>query len=74
VLGIDAEVNPVIGKKLRRGIYASDRIHSLVMGFPGSGKTRFLLSMIKQRIDHGEGFIWCWTLVVILHQVFLLVL
>ncbi|MCL2686713.1 MAG: type IV secretory system conjugative DNA transfer family protein [Candidatus Bathyarchaeota archaeon] len=56
VLGIDAEVDPVIGKKLKRGIYASDRIHSLVMGFPGSGKTRFLLSMIKQHIDHGEGF------------------
>ncbi|MDR0461703.1 MAG: type IV secretion system DNA-binding domain-containing protein [Nitrososphaerota archaeon] len=56
VLGIDAEVDPVIGKKLKRGIYGSDRIHSLVMGFPGSGKTRFLLSMIKQHIDHGEGF------------------
>jgi hypothetical protein len=56
VLGVDAEVDPVIGKKLRRGIYASDRIHSLVMGFPGSGKTRFLLSMIKQHIDYGEGF------------------
>ena len=56
MLGIDAEVDPVIGKKLKRGIYASDRIHSLVMGFPGSGKTRFLLSMIKQHIDHGEGF------------------
>ncbi|MDR2571218.1 MAG: type IV secretion system DNA-binding domain-containing protein, partial [Oscillospiraceae bacterium] len=56
VLGVDAEVDPVIGKKLKRGIYASDRIHSLVMGFPGSGKTRFLLSMIKQHIDHGEGF------------------
>jgi hypothetical protein len=57
VLGVDAEVDPVIGKKLKRGIYASDRIHSLVMGFPGSGKTRFLLSMIKQHIDHGEGFL-----------------
>jgi len=57
VLGVDAEVDPVIGRKLRRGIYASDRIHSLVMGFPGSGKTRFLLSMIKQHIDHGEGFL-----------------
>jgi hypothetical protein len=57
VLGVDAEVDPVIGKKLRRGIYASDRIHSLVMGFPGSGKTRFLLSMIKQHIDNDEGFL-----------------
>jgi len=57
VLGIDAEVDPVVGKKLKRGIYASDRIHSLVMGFPGSGKTRFLLSMIKQHIDNDEGFL-----------------
>ena len=56
VLGIDAEIDPAIGKKLNRGIYASDRIHSLVMGFPGSGKTRFLLSMIKQHIDNNEGF------------------
>ena len=56
VLGIDAEIDPAIGKKLKRGIYASDRIHSLVMGFPGCGKTRFLLSMIKQHIDNGEGF------------------
>ena len=56
ILGIDAETDPVIGKKLKRGIYASDKIHSLVMGFPGSGKTRFLLSMIKQHIDHNEGF------------------
>jgi len=57
VLGVDAEVDPVVGKKLRRGIYGSDRIHSLVMGFPGSGKTRFLLSMIKQHIDNDEGFL-----------------
>jgi len=56
VLGVDAEIDPVIGKKLRRGIYASDRIHSLVMGFPGCGKTRFLLSQIKQHITHNEGF------------------
>ncbi|MDR2204198.1 MAG: type IV secretory system conjugative DNA transfer family protein, partial [Nitrososphaerota archaeon] len=56
VLGIDAEIEPVIGKKLKRGIYSVDRIHSLVMGFPGCGKTRFLLSMIKQHIDYDEGF------------------
>jgi len=56
VLGIDAEIDPTIGKKLSRGIYATDRIHTLVMGFPGSGKTRFLLSIIKQHIDHNEGF------------------
>jgi len=56
VLGIDAEIDPAVGKKLKRGIYSADRIHSLVMGFPGCGKTRFLLSMIKQHIDHGEGF------------------
>ncbi|MCL1976494.1 MAG: type IV secretory system conjugative DNA transfer family protein [Candidatus Bathyarchaeota archaeon] len=57
VLGIDAEVDPCIGRKLERGIYASDRIHTLVMGFPGCGKTRFLLSMIKQHIDKNEGFL-----------------
>ena len=56
VLGVDAEIDPAIGKKLRRGIYASDRIHSLVMGFPGCGKTRFLLSQIKQHITNNEGF------------------
>jgi hypothetical protein len=57
VLGVDAEIDPVVGRKLSRGIYASDRIHMLVMGFPGSGKTRFLLSMIKQHIDADEGFL-----------------
>ena len=41
VLGVDAEVDPVVGKKLRRGIYASDRIHSLVMGFRGLVKLVF---------------------------------
>ncbi|MCL2135872.1 MAG: type IV secretory system conjugative DNA transfer family protein [Candidatus Bathyarchaeota archaeon] len=57
VLGIDADVDPVVGCKLERGIYSMDRVHSLVMGFPGCGKTRFLLSMIKQHIDCGEGFL-----------------
>jgi len=57
VLGVDAEVDPCIGRKLNRGIYASDRIHTLVMGFPGCGKTRFLLSQIKQHIDKNEGFL-----------------
>ncbi|MDR2720604.1 MAG: type IV secretion system DNA-binding domain-containing protein [Nitrososphaerota archaeon] len=57
VLGIDAEIDPCIGKKLQRGIYSTDRIHTLVMGFPGCGKTRFLLSMIKQHIDKNEGFL-----------------
>jgi len=56
VLGIDAEIDPAIGKKLKRGIYTTDRIHTLVMRFPGCGKTRFLLSMIKQHITHNEGF------------------
>jgi len=57
VLGIDAEIDPCIGHKLKRGIYSTDRIHTLVMGFPGCGKTRFLLSMIKQHIDKNEGFL-----------------
>ena len=55
-MGVDAEVDPAVGRKLKRGIYGSDRIHSLVMGFPGCGKTRFLLSMVKQHIVHNEGF------------------
>jgi len=55
-LGLDAQIDPSVGRKLRRGIYASDRIHMLVVGFPGCGKTRFLLSLIKQHIDHDEGF------------------
>jgi hypothetical protein len=57
VLGVDAEIDPAVGHKLKRGIYATDRIHSLVTGFPGCGKTRFLLSMIKQHIDNDEGFL-----------------
>jgi len=56
VLGVDAEVDPVIGRKLRRGVSAVDRVHCLVLGFPGCGKSRFLLSLIKQHIDCGEGF------------------
>ena len=55
VLGIDAEIDPCIGHKKQRGVYSADRIHTLVMGFPGCGKTRFLLSMIKQHIDNNEG-------------------
>jgi len=55
VLGIDAEIDPCIGHKKERGVYSADRIHTLVMGFPGCGKTRFLLSMIKQHINHNEG-------------------
>ena len=56
VLGIDAEIDPCIGHKLKREIYSTDRIHTLVMGFPGCGKTRFLLSMIKQHIDKTKAF------------------
>ncbi|MDR1993192.1 MAG: type IV secretory system conjugative DNA transfer family protein, partial [Nitrososphaerota archaeon] len=55
-LGIDAEIDPAVGKKMKRGVRGADRIHTLVMGFPGCGKTRFLLSQIKQHIDHKEGF------------------
>ncbi|MCL2134940.1 MAG: hypothetical protein FWH37_05220 [Candidatus Bathyarchaeota archaeon] len=46
-VSIDAEIDPAIGKKLKEGIYSVVRIHSLVMGFLGCGKTCFLLSMIK---------------------------
>ncbi|MCL1976719.1 MAG: type IV secretion system DNA-binding domain-containing protein [Candidatus Bathyarchaeota archaeon] len=56
VLGIDAEIDPASGRKLKRGIYAADRSHMLVMGLPRYDKTCFILSQIKQHIDHDEGF------------------
>jgi hypothetical protein len=56
VLGVDVEVDPVGGRKLKRGIYAADKSHMLVMGLHRYDKTRFLLSQIKQHIDHEEGF------------------
>jgi len=57
VFGVDAQVDPVCGKRFRRGIFGCDRIHTLVMGFPGCGKTRFLLSLILQHVECGEGFL-----------------
>jgi len=56
VLGIDVEIDPARGRKLKRGIYAADKSHMLVMGLSRYDKTRFLLSQIKQHIDHDEGF------------------
>ena len=54
--GVDPRPDPSTGKRLRRGIYASDRVHTLIVGRTGYGKTRLLLSMIKQHIDNDEGF------------------
>jgi hypothetical protein len=56
-LGVDADINPTIGHKIKRDIYATDRIHTLVRGFPECGKTRYLLSMIKQHINNNESFL-----------------
>ncbi|MGB9694235.1 MAG: helicase HerA domain-containing protein, partial [Fervidobacterium sp.] len=38
------------------GIYKSDRIHMAVFGFPGTGKSTFLLSQIYQNILDRDGF------------------
>jgi len=50
VLGID-------GSGAKRGIYKRDRMHMAVFGFPGTGKSTFLLNLIKQNIDGDEGFL-----------------
>ncbi|MDR1992530.1 MAG: type IV secretory system conjugative DNA transfer family protein [Nitrososphaerota archaeon] len=57
VLGVDVDVDPSVGRRLKRGVYAVDRGHCLVMGCSGCSKTQFLLSMIKQHIDCDEGFL-----------------
>jgi len=49
ILGVD-------GSGTRRGIYKRDRMHIAVFGFPGTGKSTFLLNLIKQNIDGDEGF------------------
>jgi len=49
VLGVDSS-----GRG--RGIYKKDRMHMAVVGFPGTGKSTFLLNLIKQNIMAGEGF------------------
>jgi len=49
VLGVDSS-------RTGRGIYKRDRMHIAVFGFPGTGKSTFLLSLIKQNIDEDEGF------------------
>ena len=49
ILGVD-------GSGTRRGIYKRDRMHIAVFGFPGTGKSTFLLNLIKQNVDGDEGF------------------
>ena len=49
VLGVD-------GSGTARGIYKKDRMHIAVFGFPGTGKSTFLLNLIKQNIEEDEGF------------------
>jgi len=55
VLGVAVEIDPASGHKLKRGIYAADKSHMLVMGL-SRYDNRFLLSQIKQHIAHDEGF------------------
>ncbi|MEM2550193.1 MAG: type IV secretion system DNA-binding domain-containing protein, partial [Nitrososphaerota archaeon] len=38
-----------------RGIFKDERIHMAVVGFPGCGKSRFLLSLALQNVRDGEG-------------------
>lgn len=47
-LGVDAE-----GRY--RGIFKDERIHMAVFGFPGTGKSRFLLSLALQNVRDGDG-------------------
>jgi len=37
------------------GIYASDRVHIAIFGFPGTGKSTLMLHLILQNIRNGEG-------------------
>ena len=50
VLGIDESSD-------NYGVYKSDRIHVAIFGFPGTGKTSLLLSLILQHILRDEGFL-----------------
>jgi hypothetical protein len=54
--GVDPHRDPATGRRVKRGIFASDRVHTLVVGRTGYGKTRLLLSLIKQHIENDEGF------------------
>ncbi|MEM2188832.1 MAG: type IV secretion system DNA-binding domain-containing protein, partial [Nitrososphaerota archaeon] len=38
-----------------KGIFYNERVHMAVFGFPGTGKTRFLLSLALQDIWEGRG-------------------
>ena len=49
-LGVDEK-----GEKY--GVFKSDRVHMAVFGFTGTGKSRFLLSLILQHIKRREGFL-----------------
>jgi hypothetical protein len=40
-----------------RGIFKDERIHVAVVGFPGTGKTRFLLSLALQNVADGDGLL-----------------
>jgi len=49
ILGLDSS-------GIGRGLYKRDRMHMAVFGFPGTGKSTFLLNLIKQNVENGEGF------------------
>lgn len=38
------------------GVFKQDRVHTAVFGFPGTGKSTFLLSLIIQHVQDRDGF------------------
>ena len=49
-LGVDEEGKP-------RGIFEDERVHMAVVGFPGVGKSRMLLSLAVQDVRKGRGLL-----------------
>jgi hypothetical protein len=47
-LGVDEEGRP-------RGVFVDERVHMAVVGFPGVGKSRLLLSLAVQDVRRGRG-------------------
>ena len=49
-LGVDEEGRP-------RGVFVDERVHMAVVGFPGVGKSRLLLSLAVQDVRRGRGLL-----------------
>lgn len=50
VLGVD-------GDGCLRGIFADDRVHIAIFGYPGTGKSTLMFSLVLQHVVAGEGFL-----------------